>query len=154
MGRAKEKPLYDPAVDYEDDFYQWCFEQAALLRQKRFAELDLPNIIEELESMGRSERRALTSSYRLLMFHLLKWQFQPEMRSRSWQLTIIRERGSIEEQEDRNPSLRADAQGIVAATYPKARKDAVIETGLGLDTFPAECPYTLAQLRAEDWMPE
>ena len=55
MGYAKQKPLYDPASDYEADFYLWSYEQAELLRQRRFSELDLPNIIEEIESLGRSD---------------------------------------------------------------------------------------------------
>lgn len=153
MGRAKEKPLFNPPVDYEDDYYLWCFEQAELLRQKRFAEVDLPNIIEELESMGRSDRRALESSYRLLVAHLLKWQFQQDKRSKSWAVTIVRERSNIEEQEERSPSLRMDAEAIVLKSYAKARKEAAIETGLALTDFPPECPYTIAQLRSEDWMP-
>ncbi len=125
-----------------------------MLRQKRFAELDLPNIIEELESMGRSDRRALESSYRLLIAHLLKWQLQPQIRSRSWAVTILRERSNIEEQEKRNPSLKAQAELIVQEGYRAARKEAMLETGLAKEAFPAECPYTLAQLRDEDWMPE
>jgi hypothetical protein len=154
MALAKQKPLYDPPTDYEDDFYLWCFEQAELLRQKRFAEVDLPNVIEELESMGRSDRNALTSSYRLLIAHLLKHQFQPARRSRSWVITIVRERSNIELQEKRNPSLKADAGVIARDAYPGARKEASVETGLPKDAFPAECPYTLEQLRSEDWMPE
>lgn len=154
MAVAKQKPRFDPPTDYEDDFYLWCYEQAELLRQKRFAELDLPNIIEELESMGRSDRKALESSYRLVIAHLLKWQLQPQLRSRSWAVTIVRERSSVEEQERRNPSLKAQAETIVQEVYRGARKEAMLETGLSKDAFPVDCPYTLSQLRDDDWMPE
>src|SRR3954454_5448290 len=80
---------------YERDFYLWCFEQAELLRLRRFAQADLPNVIEELECMGRSERHAFESSFRLLISHLLKWQFQPQLRSASWEITIVRERANV-----------------------------------------------------------
>ena len=153
MSLAKEKPLFSAPTDYEDDFHAWLYEQAELLRLKRFGELDLANIVEELESMGSELRHALESSYRLLIFHLLKWQFQSDQRSRSWQLTIVRERNNIERRENKNPSLRAQAEDIVDSVYRTARREASVETGLPLETFPAACPYTLAQLRDEDFLP-
>src|SRR3954447_10972521 len=91
---------------YERDFYLWCFEQAELLRLRRFSQADLPNIIEELESMGRSDRRALSSSYRLVIAHLLKWQYQPQLRGSSWEVTLLRERAHIREMEEQSGSLR------------------------------------------------
>ena len=108
MALAKEKPRFEGQTDYEDDFEQWCYEQAELLRQRRFAELDVPNVIEELEDMGKEQRRALSSSYRILIAHLLKWQFQPQLRSRSWEQTIDRERDNIIDREKMNPSLGKD----------------------------------------------
>lgn len=154
MSLAKEKPLFDRPVDYEDDFHDWSFQQAELLRQRRFSEADLPNIIEELESMGNEQLHALESSYRLLISHLLKWQFQPERRSRSWEITIVRERSNIEAREKRNRSLRANAERIVDDIYRKAVREAAVETGLARDAFPADCPYSLVELRDPDWMPD
>lgn len=153
MGYAKQKPLYDPASDYEADFYLWSYEQAELLRQRRFSELDLPNIIEEIESLGRSDKRALTSAYRVLIRHLLKWHYQPETRSVSWQVTIRAQRTEIETLEDESPSLAAKAGEIVSRAYAKARSEAAEETLLPLATFPESCGYLLAQLRAFDWLP-
>jgi hypothetical protein len=153
MGYAKQKPLYDPASDYEADFYLWSYEQAELLRQGRFSELDLPNIIEEIESLGRSDKRALTSAYRVLIRHLLKWQYQPQKRSVSWQVTIRAQRTEIETLEDESPSLAAKAGEIVSRTYAKARSEAAEETFLPLTTFPESCGYLLAQLRDFDWLP-
>src|SRR5215217_665298 len=97
----------DAPTIYERDVQLWRFEQAELLRLRRFAQADLPNIVEELESMGRSDRRALGSSYRLVIAHLLKWQFQPQMRGSSWEITLVRERAHIKDMEAQSPSLRA-----------------------------------------------
>lgn len=154
MAQAKEKPLYPTPADIEDDFYLWCLQQAETLRQKRFAEADLPNLIEELESMGREQRHALASSYRLLISHLLKWQFQPQLRSRSWAVTISRERANIAEREADNRTLAADAKRIVEEVYRNAVREAVKETDLPGSTFPAECPYSLDFLRDHDRMPD
>lgn len=153
MGQAKQKPLYDPASDYEGDFYLWSLEQAELLRQRRFGELDLLNVVEEIESLGRSDRRGLTSAYRVLIRHLLKWRYQPDKRSVSWQVTIRNQRTEIETLEEESPSLAAQAGEFVARAYVKARIEASEETSLPLATFPEVCRYPLAQLRDFDWLP-
>lgn len=148
-------PRIEPADDlYEKDGYAWSKREAELLRQRRFAEVDLANVIEEIESVGKSERRALKSSYRVLIQHLLKWQFQPERRSRSWADTIRTQRTEVESDEEDNPSLKAESDAIVAAAYRLARKQAADETGLPLATFPDTCPYTPDQLRNRDHLPE
>ena len=154
MALAKEKPRFEGQTDYEDDFEQWCYEQAELLRQRRFAELDLPNVIEELEDMGKEQRRALSSSYRILIAHLLKWQFQPQLRSRSWEQTIDRERDNIIDREKMNPSLGKDAKRLVEEVYRRAIREAAKETELPRNTFPFDCPYSMEQLRDPDWMPD
>ena len=154
MALAKEKPLYAEPTDYEDDFELWCYEQAELLRQRRFAELDLPNIIEELEALGREQRRALVSSYRVLIAHLLKWQFQPQLRSSSWEITINRERDNIDDREKDNPSLAKDTKSIIEGVYRRSIREAARETELPRSIFPFDCPYTVEQLRDPDWMPE
>lgn len=153
MSLAKDKPYFNRPTDYEDDFHAWAYEQAELLRLKRFGELDLANLVEEIESMGREQRHALESSYRILLVHLLKWQFQAARRSRSWRGTIARERGNIEQRESTNPSLKADAHSIVEQAYRRARRQAAAETGLDLADFPADNPYGVAQLRDLDFLP-
>jgi len=153
MANAKEKPLYSNPSDYEDDFYAWTYEQAELLRLGRFREADLPNIIEELESLGRTERKSLVSAYRLVLIHLLKWQFQPTHRTNSWRITIRRERRNAGDLEDENPSLKAIAVDIIEDAYRKAKRDASDETELPLDTFPAICPWTLDQIRDPEFLP-
>lgn len=154
MGLAKEKPLYEAPTDYEDDVYAWLYEQIELLRQKRINEVDLPNLIEELEDMGSEKLHALESSYRLLIAHLLKWKFQPQMRSSSWEVTIVRERANIERRERESRTLANRAKSIVDGIYRLSVREAVAETGLPRSAFPAECPWTLEELRDEDFMPD
>ncbi|MDR4308481.1 DUF29 domain-containing protein [Chelatococcus sambhunathii] len=154
MAEVKERPRAGVAAGYDDDFYHWANHQAALLRQGRFAELDLSHLIEEIEDMGSEKRRALESSYRLLIFHLLKWRHQPTRRSRSWALTIVRERGNIEDLSIENPSLAAASEKLVEKVYDRARRETATETGLELETFPETCPFTLAQLRDDEFLPD
>ena len=151
---AKHKPRFPEPTDYEDDFETWCYEQAELLRQHRFVELDLANLIEEIESMGSDQRHALEASYRLVIAHLLKRQFQPQLRSSSGDITVSRERLDIARREEKNRALRAGAKQLVESVYRGAIREAAIETGLPRDSFPFDCPYTLEQLPDLDWMPQ
>ena len=114
----------DVPTGYENDFYQWCYEQAELLRLRRFSAVDLPNLIEELQSMGREQRFKLEASYRLIIAHLLKWQYQPQQRLSLWEVTIVRERANVKRREAESPSLRAQAARLVEAAYPDARREA------------------------------
>jgi hypothetical protein len=154
MAQPRAKPLFDPATSIEDDLYLWCHEQAELLRQHRFNEADLPNIIEELESMGRSDRFRLLSNYTVLLAHLLKWRHQPQRRSVSWELTIAEHRRRITKQLDMSPSLASRASDLIGEAYPDARRQAAIETRLPPADFSAQCPFTLEQIRDIDWLPE
>ena len=136
------------------DFYGWCVEQAALARAGRVRALDLANLAEELEVLGAEQEHALESSLRVLLMHLLKWQHQPRRRSRSWQLTILRERLNVAKRLRRNPGLKPKLPELFAEAYGDARKEATIETGLPPETFPASCAYTLAQTMDEHFLPE
>jgi hypothetical protein len=138
---------------YETDFYAWSYAQADLLKAGKFAALDIENIVEELESLGKSDRRALISAYTLLIMHLLKWQYQPQFQGKSWRLTIQEQRRTIEMLEDDNRSLKAKAALHIIDSYKQGKKAASIETELPLSSFPEICPYTLDQLRDFDWMP-
>jgi hypothetical protein len=153
MSLLKKRPPDEEATSYDTDVHAWAMRQSEMLRHKRLDEIDWGNVAEEIESLGKEQRHALRSSYRLLAMHLLKWEYQPRRRSRSWSDTIGRERSNIEEREADNPSLKARAADIVAEGYATARRDAVRETGLARETFPAECPYTVEQLRDHDFMP-
>lgn len=138
---------------YERDFYTWCLEQAALVRAGRLDELDLANLAEELESLGSEQANALRSFYRVLLIHLLKWRYQPGRRSRSWVVTIIRERGNAAERLANNPGLAQHRRRLFEEAYRRARKEAAGETGLPLSVFPAECPFTFEQALDEEFWP-
>lgn len=138
---------------YERDFYAWTQQQAALLREHQFTRLDMDNLIEELESMGRSERRQLVNRLEVLLMHLLKWQYQPELRGRSWQLTILEQRRRIVKLLRANPSLQPEIPVLILEAYEDAAFSAMRETGLPLTTFPAQCPYTPDQVLEQNWLP-
>ncbi len=130
---------------YERDFYAWSNEQARLLRSGNLAAADIAHIAEEIESMGRSEKRELVSRLAILLLHLLKWRYQTERRSRSWELSIDNARDAIGEHLADNPSLKSKLEAAVATSYRTARRETAIETGLPLETFPAICPWTFEQ---------
>ena len=138
---------------YDQDTAAWAAANADLLRQRRFGELDVPHLIEELEDMGKSERRALESHLSVLLMHLLKWEHQPSMRSNSWKLSIENARQSIEDSIEDSPSLKPKLEDdvFIARAYTKARRTAAIETGLALVNFPEQCPFSKQQLFESDF---
>ena len=118
------------AADYDADFYAWTVEQARLLRAGELSAIDAANIAEEIESMGRSDRRELESRLTVLLTHLLKWQMQPDQRSRSWSATMREQRRQIEKLLRESPSLRPFVANVLAQAYGDACEDAADETGL------------------------
>ena len=143
----------DESSKYETDFYGWAIEQAALLRTRRLNEADLDNIAEEIESMGRSEKRELVNRLAVLLAHLLKWQFQPGLHSTSWRLTLVEQRDRLAEHLRDNPSLKPMVPDIVRTAYRYARLAAQRETGLADSVFPATCPYSFDQVTDEQFWP-
>lgn len=140
-----KKPIADSEL-YERDFYSWTFRQAELLRAGRYPELDIPNIAEELESLGREQFNALVSALRVLTMHMLKWDYQPERRSRSWIVTILVQRGEFADRLADNPGLKPRLDQALERAYRRARIEASGETGIDLKHFPPICPYDLATL--------
>jgi hypothetical protein len=130
---------------YDRDFYAWSNEQAALLRAGDLSRADIANIAEEIETLGRSEKRELVSRLTVLLQHLLKWRFQPSLRGRSWELSIDNARDAILDHLADNPSLKAKLTEAMAAGYRTARRQAAVETGIDLTTFPVDCPWTFEQ---------
>ena len=146
---------------YEEDIVLWSERQGELLRRRAAgelvneAELDWPNIAEEIESMGRAERDQLINRLAILLAHLLKWRFQADRRGNSWRLTILEQRRRSVRIVSRSPSLRPSLDDIVAEAYGDAVLIAARETELAEDTFPPACPWTfgeavLAEFPAED----
>lgn len=139
---------------YDKDFYQWTEVTAAYLKFKQFEKLDLANLIEEVESLGRNDRDKLISSLKVLLAHLLKWQFQPTRRTKSWENTIFMERSNIAEYLEDIPSLEQFlTDEWVEKAYRRGLKTAIKETELDKSVFPKQCPYSLDQIRDEDFLP-
>lgn len=141
-------------VDYEEDFYAWTVEQARLLRAGELSGIDVENIAEEIESMGRSDRREINNRLIVLLVHLLKWQLQPQMQSKSWSATIRELRRKVEELLSELPSLRPTVPEILPQAYAEAREDAQEETGLGETAFPETCPFTPEEVLSRGFLPE
>jgi hypothetical protein len=149
--RMRENRAAAPTLDA--DPHAWYLRQARLLRAGQLADVDVRGIAEELEDMGRSEAKALRSSLRLICIHLLKWQYQPRKRSKSWLDTIGRERINADRGLRDNPSLRPRLARLLSEAYEDARREAAIETGLSVSTFPLAAPYTPDRVLAEDFRP-
>ena len=139
---------------YNEDFYLWIETTAKQLKNGNFSEIDLANLIEEIESMGRSEKRALKSNLLVLLMHLLKYKYQPEKCSNSWLSTIFEHRRRLKEELTESPSLKNYFLEIFNECYQDARKQASLETGLSLDTFPMDSPFTIDESLNQDYLPE
>ncbi|EDX76794.1 conserved domain protein, putative [Coleofasciculus chthonoplastes PCC 7420] len=131
---------------YELDFYGWTQEQAKLLQEQKWSQLDIPNLVEEIEALGRQERQELENRLGILLGHLLKWEFQPDNRSRSWFATIREQRRRVERLLKKSPSLQPYLPEALENGYQDALDLAVRETSLSYKTFPSKCPYSLDQI--------
>ena len=136
---------------YETDFYQWTQQQAALIRQGLFSELDTAHLIDEIEDMGGSKERELESRLGVLLAHLLKWEFQPARRGNSWRLTIKEQRRRIDRLLKKNPSLKPLFPGTVIDAYGDARLMAAREMDCDDSQFPLECEFTVEQITGDYW---
>jgi hypothetical protein len=139
---------------YERDFYRWTQEQAGLLRAGRLREADVEHLIEEIESMGRSEKRELLHRMAVLIAHLMKWHYQPALRSRSWSATVKEQRKMLAIHLEDNPSLKIQLEETARRAYEIAVLSVERETGLEEKSFPSDCPFTLDQLRDHQFMPD
>jgi hypothetical protein len=140
---------------YEQDILAWSDQQAALLRAGRFDLLDILHIADEIEDVGKSEKRELRSRTAVLLAHLLKWQAQPDYRGKSWERTIRAQRKAIRLHLDEVPSLKAILRDRrwLSGVWADAVSQAAQETGL--EAFPEECPWDLAgEVLAEGWLPQ
>jgi hypothetical protein len=141
---------------YDQDFYAWTQEQAVLLRAKKWRELDYGNLAEELEALGKWDRRELEHRLEVLVMHLLKWRYQPERRDRSrgWRSTIREQRRRLARLLQDSPSLRSEVPALMDDGYPHARGKALDETSLAPETLPSTCPWTAAQVLDDAFWPE
>lgn len=138
-------------TNYETDFYLWTQQQAVLLRQGQFGELDTAHLVDEIEDMGGSQRHALGSYLKNILLHLLKWKYQPERRGNSWRVSIINGRDGVDRALEYSPSLVRQLPAMVTAEYRRARKVAASETTFPLATFPESCPFTIEEITGDYW---
>jgi len=138
---------------YEIDFWAWTQQQANLLRDHQWSQLDLSNLIEEIESLGRQQRAELRNRLSVLIGHLLKWEYQPKQRSRSWLNTIRIQRLDTLELIEENPSLKPYLQEVQEKAYIKGIVLASGETNLPMKTFPQDCPYMLEDILSDRFYP-
>jgi hypothetical protein len=138
---------------YDRDFYAWANEQAALLRAGRLSEADIAHIAEEIESLGKTEKRELVSRLRVLLLHLLKWQFRPIYRGASWRTSILNTRDELVVHLQDNPSLTSQTGEAMDVAYRRAVLDAVAETSLPKASFPPAVPWSFEQVMDDDFWP-
>jgi Domain of unknown function DUF29 len=153
MARAGPVTKERPSV-YERDFYLWIEQQASRLREGRLDEIDVANLLEEIEDMGRREKRAVESNLVVLLTHLLKYHSQPDQRSNSWRGSIVEHRRRLRKLLKESPSLVPFAREIFAECYADGREQAAADGGLSPETFPGEPPFTLEQALDPRFLPE
>jgi len=139
---------------YETDFYGWIQNQAGMLKAGNFASLDLDNLIEEIEDMGKNRQRELESRLEVLLIHLLKWRFQSELSGPSWRFTIEEQRRRLVDHIQENPSLKPKIPEAQTKAYRYATFRASKETGISESKFPTLCPWTFEQVMAPDFWPD
>src|SRR5712692_651916 len=144
----------DLARLYDEDFLLWTEETGRLLRAGRLDALDIEHIAEEIEDMGKSQKRELESRLTVLLAHLLKWGWQRDKRSGSWKGTVANQRAELRRLSRDSPSLRGRLPKAATESYRDALRQASLETGLPSQTFPQRCPFTPEQILDDDFFPE
>lgn len=139
---------------YETDYLAWIEKTAEQLKQRDFSSVDWENLIEEIEDMGRSERRSLESNFVVILLHLLKWQYQPDRRSGSWRGSITEHRRRIREALEDSPSLHSHLKKSLSKCHTDAARIASDETGIATQALPIDCPSSLPQILDADFLPQ
>ena len=138
---------------YETDFYAWTLEQAKFLQDGVWDCLDISNLVEEIESLGKQQRQELRNRLGILLLNLLKWEFQPSHRSQSWLATIREQRRRIGDLLEESPSLKPYLPEVLEKAYQDGVDLAVRETSLNYKDFPEECLYSLEQVLDSSFFP-
>jgi hypothetical protein len=130
----------------EADLYSWAMRQAELLRAGRLSEIDPAAIAEEIDDVGEEQYDKLESALRILLLHLLKWDHQPDRRTRSWAASVREHRRRVLRQLRKNPGLKSRLDEALGEAYEDARDEASGETGMPLNAFPTALPCAYAQI--------
>ena len=138
---------------YDRDYALWLETTIEQLRQQNFDQVDWENVLDEFESMSKRDRRSIKSNLVILLLHLLKWEFQPEMRSGSWKGSIREHRRRIQQILQDSPSLRSYVPEILSEAYTEAVEQAIDETGLEITMFPIDCPYDILNALNPSFLP-
>jgi hypothetical protein len=146
--------LHSNTRQYDKDFYAWITHNAALIRQGKFSEIDAEHVAEELEDMGKSNKRELLSRLSVLIAHLLKWQFQSKKHSRSWKYTIKEQRFEILDLLKESPSLKYELRDHLTKTYKKAILIAAREMKISEEKLPLSCPFNLQECLDHEFWPK
>ncbi|MBW4537317.1 MAG: DUF29 domain-containing protein [Pleurocapsa minor HA4230-MV1] len=144
----------DSANLYNRDYYLWLSHTAQLISEGKLSEVDTANLIEEIEDMGRSEKRAIESNLVVVLLHLLKYKYQPERRTNSWKSSIREHRRRLRKAFSASPSLKGYCEEVFSECYQDGREQAADETELPLNTFPPESPFTLDETLNPNYLPE
>ncbi len=139
---------------YEQDYCLWLETTVKLLQERHLKDIDFENLIEELEGMSRREKEALFSNLQIVLLHLLKYRYQPSKRSNSWRSSIREHRKRVKRAFRNSPSLQPYLTKIFAECYQDGRELAADETGLPLETFPEQCPFTTEEVLNTHYLPE
>jgi hypothetical protein len=139
---------------YEQDFNLWLEETVNLLKTRQLSLIDYENLIEEIESMGKRDKKALESNLEQILMHLLKWQYQKNKRSNSWRYSIIEHRNRLKKDFRDSPSLKPYFDDVLEDCYQTAREFASEQTGLDIKTFPIDIPFTKEQILSSNYLPE
>ena len=143
-------------TNYETDVIVWAQEQVALLRSGKLTEIDIVHIAEEIADVGRAEQRELANRMSILLAHLLKWKYQPDKRTNSWEITIRNQRTSILKRLIKTPSLKPmlNDPDWIEDVWADAIQTASKETAIEVADFSLRCPWTMTDAITPDWMPD
>lgn len=144
--KLPENSSNDKKLEHEEDFFKWTRKQTNFLKKGEFEKLDIVHIIEEIESLGNSEKNAIENHMIILFIHLLKMKYQPTMRCKSWENSVENARFRIKRLIEKNPSLKKKMREFVEDAYFSARLQASSETGLDTSNFPSSVPWKMEEL--------
>ena len=139
---------------YNQDYYLWLEKTTQLIRNGKLSELDLSNLAEEIEDMGKREKRALESNLVVILVHLLKYKYQSGKRTNSWKSTIREHRRRLNRIFKDSPSLKRYFDEVFAECYQEAREQAADQTELPLNTFPKDFPFTPEEAVNSHYLPQ